>query len=113
MFETRSPECEQGYKCVGVNYHIKGAIIRLLGWEGLEFLNWRNYLFHFLFAELYFTVFYTPPQPKYLFQFVCGDKYLFHFLRHVRNYFLSTNMTKLDPKLGLVLAPTNSFVFTA
>ena len=40
--------------------------------------------------------FHTPPEAKYLFPFVCGDKYLFHFLKT----FLSIN---LDAKLGLVL----------
>ena len=51
--------------------------------------------FHFLSGELHF--FNTLPQAKYIFQFVCGDKYLLHFLRI---FFLSI---KLDPKLDLSL----------
>ena len=35
-----------------------------------------KYLFNFLSVELYF---FTLPQATYLFKFVCGDKYLFHF----------------------------------
>ena len=49
---------------------------------------------------IYFTFnlsdFHNPPEAKYLFPFVCGDKYLFHFLKT----FLSIN---LDAKLGVVL----------
>ena len=50
---------------------------------------------------IYFTFnlsdFHTLPGAKYLFPFVCGDKYLFHFLKT----FLYIN---LDAKLGLVLS---------
>ena len=49
---------------------------------------------------IYFTFnlsdFHTLPEAKYIFPFVCGDKYLFKFLKT----FLSIN---LDAKLGLVL----------
>ena len=51
-----------------------------------------------IFIYLIFNLsdFHTPPEANYLFLFVCGDKYLFHFLKT----FLSIN---LDAKLGLVL----------
>ena len=35
--------------------------------DGLEFLDWTKYLFHFLSVELYFF-------PIYYFAYVCGDK---------------------------------------
>ena len=55
--------------------HAQTRASSLLPWgEELQFLNWTN---NFIPAE----IFHTLLQAKYLFQFVCGDKYLFHFLR--------------------------------
>ena len=45
--------------------------------RGEKILNWTD-LFHILSAELYCSQ--TLPEAKYLFQFVCGDKYVFHVL---------------------------------
>ena len=50
----------------------------------------------FIYFIFNLSVFQTLPEAKYLFPFVCGDKYLFHFLKT----FLSIN---LDAKLGVVL----------
>ena len=50
----------------------------------------------FIYFIFNLSDFHTPPEAKYLFPFVCGDKYLFHFLKT----FLSIN---LDTKLGVVL----------
>ena len=56
-------------------YFAYECTIQLLGRRGGGGLNWTNYLFHFLFA---ITFFYS--RATHLFQFVCGDIYLFHFL---------------------------------
>ena len=50
----------------------------------------------FIYFIFNLSVFQTLPEAKYLFPFVCGNKYLFHFLKT----FLSIN---LDAKLGVVL----------
>ena len=55
------------------------------------------YLDKFIYFTLNLSDFHTLPEAKkYFFPFVCGDKYLFNFLKT----FLSTN---LDSKLDLVL----------
>ena len=55
-------------------------------------MNWKKYLFHFLSA---ITFFYT--RATYLFQFVCGDIYLFYFLIYFSVYkFGSKNKHSLD-----------------
>ena len=58
-------------------YNHKGNIIQLR--RGLEFLNWTNYLFHFLSAIIY--LFPTWPQAKYLFRFLRKKNYVYKGLR--------------------------------
>ena len=71
------------------------------------FLNWTNYLFHFLSAKLY-----TLPQAKYLCQFVCGDKYLsktnsvYKIGPQTR---LSIDVEGIGPKLGFAYLARNVF----
>ena len=68
------------------NHH---AIIK----GGGERFNWTNYLIYFLSAEVYF--FHT--RAIYLFQFVCGDIYLFYFLIYFSVYkFRSQTNPSLD-----------------
>ena len=50
----------------------------------------------FIYFIFNLSDFHTQPEAKYLFPFVCGDKYLFHFLKT----FLFIN---LDAELGVVL----------
>ena len=42
----------------------------------------------FIYFIFNLSDFHTPPKAKYLSPFVCGDKYLFHFLKT----FLSINL---------------------